>query len=214
MELGTNPNVTEPIYIHNLNYSEIKKYDCGSIRHEKFPDQVVVSHAPKPRLEDLFIMIQKSDLPAAKKIRFNIETKIYPSKPDITPTPSVFAKKIIDLVRKYQMIDRIILQSFDDRTLLAAKKIEPKVLTSMLISDNHIDYVAVAKSSHADIISPDLEWILSEDVKLLHAAGVKVIPWTVNKTEDWDRLIAMNVDGIISDDPKKLIEYLKAKSLR
>ncbi len=201
----------EAIYIRSLKYDEIKKYDCGSLGHERFSKQVAVPHTPMPRLEDLFEMVEKSTLPQAKKVHFNIETKIYPSKPELTPEPEEFARKIILLGRKHNMISRMILQSFDDRTLIASKKIEPKLLTSMLTSDNHVDYVAVAKSAHADIISPDYTWILESDVKALHKAHVKVLPWTVNDQKDWDHLVDIGVDGIISDYPKELVEHLKAR---
>ncbi len=204
----------EPIFIHTLKYEEIKKYDCGSLGHEKFQKQVSVPHTPMPRLEDLFLMLEKSTLPAAKSVHFNVETKIYPAKPELTPEPSEFARKIILLGQKHHMIERMILQSFDDRTLLAAKKIEPKLLTSMLTSDNHIDYVAVAKAAHVDIISPDHDWILLEDVKALHKIGVRVLPWTVNEEKDWARLIDLGVDGIISDYPRELVAYLKGRGLR
>lgn len=204
----------EPIYIHALPYNEIKKYDCGTLPHARFPKQVAVPHTPMPRLEDLFVMVEKSPLPAAKTVNFNIETKIYPSKPETCPEPHEFAKMILVLARKHHMISRMILQSFDDRSLIAAKKIEPKVRTAMLTSDNHIDYFAVAKAIHADIISPDQDWILAEDVKKLHAIGVQVLPWTVDEAKDWDRMIALGVDGIITDYPKELIEHLKVKGLR
>ena len=46
------------------------------------------------------------------------------------------------------------------------------------------------------------------------AAGVQVIPWTVDKPEDWDKLIAMGVDGIITNDPGALVAHLKAKGMR
>jgi glycerophosphoryl diester phosphodiesterase len=45
-------------------------------------------------------------------------------------------------------------------------------------------------------------------------AGVKVLPWTVNSSADWEKMIAISVDGLISDQPKELIEYLKSKGLR
>ena len=206
--------LTAPIFIRSLKYDEIKKYDCGTLGNEKFPGQVSVVKTPMPRLEDLFIMVEKSKAPAASKVHFNIETKIYPSKPELTPEPKEFARKIIELAKKHHMLDRMILQSFDDRTLLAAKILEPKLVTSMLTSDNHIDYVKVAQSAKVDIISPDYEWILADDVKRMHSAGIKVLPWTVNSISGWDHMIKLGVDGIISDQPKELIAYLKAKGLR
>jgi glycerophosphoryl diester phosphodiesterase len=40
------------------------------------------------------------------------------------------------------------------------------------------------------------------------------VPWTANTPELWDRLIEAGVDAIITDDPKALIDHLKAKGLR
>ncbi len=39
------------------------------------------------------------------------------------------------------------------------------------------------------------------NVKTLHAAGFKVVPWTTNDPEKMKALIALGVDGIISDRP-------------
>ena len=47
-----------------------------------------------------------------------------------------------------------------------------------------------------------------------HQAGLKVVPWTANAPEDWDRLIAARVDGIITDDPAALIGHLRSRGLR
>ena len=49
----------------------------------------------------------------------------------------------------------------------------------------------------------------AEKVRQAHAAGIQVIPWTADKTKDWDALIDAGVDAIISDDPAGLIAYLK-----
>jgi len=201
----------DAIPIHSLKYAEIKKYDCGSLPNERFPQQVQVPHTPPPRLLDLFEMVKKSDLPVAHTVRFNIETKIYPGKPELTPAPHEFAEKIIKLARDEGFLSKIILQSFDDRTLLAAREIEPKIVTSMLTSDNHIDYVAVAVAAKANIVSPDHDWILVGDVRRLHKLGIKVLPWTVNTPDDWKKMLALGVDGIISDYPKELIAYLQSR---
>jgi glycerophosphoryl diester phosphodiesterase len=47
-----------------------------------------------------------------------------------------------------------------------------------------------------------------------HAAGLTVVPWTVDKPEDWPKLVDAGVDGIITDDPAALIAWLKSKGLR
>jgi glycerophosphoryl diester phosphodiesterase len=51
--------------------------------------------------------------------------------------------------------------------------------------------------------------VTAEEVRAAHGAGLRVIPWTANTEADWKRLIAAGVDGIITDDPERLIQYLK-----
>ena len=43
----------------------------------------------------------------------------------------------------------------------------------------------------------------------LHDAGVRVVPWTANEEADWRRLLALGVDGITTDYPQRLRDYLK-----
>jgi glycerophosphoryl diester phosphodiesterase len=46
------------------------------------------------------------------------------------------------------------------------------------------------------------------------AAGVRVVPWTVNEPADMARLIALGVDGMISDHPDRLRAVMADKGLR
>ena len=48
-----------------------------------------------------------------------------------------------------------------------------------------------------------------DDVGVVAQAGVRVIPWTANDEATWARLMAIGVDGIITDDPAALIAYLR-----
>jgi glycerophosphoryl diester phosphodiesterase len=41
-----------------------------------------------------------------------------------------------------------------------------------------------------------------------------VVTWTANSRREWKRLIAAQVDGIITDKPGALIEYLRERGLR
>ena len=78
--------------------------------------------------------------------------------------------------------------------LRAVKKLDRKAPIAALTSGNLIDFVAVAKNLEAEIISPNLDWITKEAIADLHAAGVRVIPWTANKESEWQRLLALEAD--------------------
>jgi glycerophosphoryl diester phosphodiesterase len=197
--------------IRSLTFAELRVFDCGSLPNPRFPKQKLVPGTKMPALEEVFALVRASKHAAAARVRFNIETKIVPGLPALSPPPDVFAKLVVDAVRASGFLERTSLQSFDHRVLVAAKKLEPKLELSALISDNFVDHVAIAKSIGARIISPDKQWITKDAVAAMHAAQLRVIPWTANSEEEWETLLEMGVDGIITDDPGALIAFLTSK---
>ena len=93
----------------------------------------------------------------------------------------------------------------------ATKKIAPEIRLSALYLGTPRDFVDIGKEAGAQIVSPEYPLVTPQQVKAAHAAGFKVLPWTANTPEDWARLVAAGVDGIISDDPAALIAYLKKR---
>jgi glycerophosphoryl diester phosphodiesterase len=200
--------ITSKIPIHSLTLAELKEYDCGTLKNPEFATQTPSPGEKIPTLEEVFNMVEASKDPFAKKIEFNIETKIEPNKPELSPDPKKFVDLFYAIIKKHNLQKRVILQSFDDRTLIDMKKLDPKIRTALLTSDNHIDYVAAVKAIHADILSPNWEWILPEDVQKLHAHHIQVVPWTADTPESWKKLTDMKVDAIISDNPKAVANFL------
>jgi glycerophosphoryl diester phosphodiesterase len=196
------------VRVRDLTLAELKRYDCGSLKHPRFSEQTPIPKTTMPTLDEVFELVKRSKHPAAAAVKLNIETKSVPGEPELSPGPEAFAALMVDALRKSGLLARCTLQSFDHRTLVAAKRLEPKLVTAALTSDNLLDFVAVAKAIGAGIISPDKQWITAPDVERLHAAGVRVIPWTANTEVDWQRLVDLGVDGIITDDPAKLLRWL------
>ena len=61
--------------------------------------------------------------------------------------------------------------------------------------------------------SPLYRNVKPDDVAAARALGLKVIPWTVNERADMERLIALGVDGIITDYPDRLRAVMAAKDM-
>tara|TARA_B100001248_G_scaffold245670_1_gene215696 strand:+ start:2287 stop:3132 length:846 start_codon:yes stop_codon:yes gene_type:complete len=202
--------LSEPVVIRSLTFQELQKYNCASVKNPNFPKQVPDAAESIPKLEDVFKLVQKSKLPAAKKVEFNIETKMSPDHPELSPSPEKFAQLIIDMAKKHKLLDRIIIQSFDHRSLKAAKKIEAKVrvaaLTGKVYPPNLLE---VLRDIPADIWSPNYKTLNQTTVTRVQKAGIRVIPWTANTKESWDKLVNLGVDGIITDDPAALQQFLK-----
>jgi glycerophosphoryl diester phosphodiesterase len=206
--------LSAPVAIRSLTLKELKGFDCGSLPNTRFPRQRASPGERMPTLEEVFDLVERSTQPAAARVQFNIETKLAPGRPELSPEPERFAALVAALVKKRGLGRRVILQSFDHRTLRAMRVLLPEVRLSALTSDNTLNYVSLAKELGAAIVSPDREWITAADVAALHAAGVQVAPWTANNEAEWSLLVAMGVDAIITDYPEDLIAYLRRVKLR
>lgn len=198
--------------IRSLSLAQVKSYDCGSLPNPSFPEQLRFPGERIPTLEEVFELVERSTFPAAAAVEFSIETKIIPGLPHQSPGPERFVDLVAVLLEKHSLVSRTIVQSFDDRTLRAMKKRLPKVRTALLTGENHFDFVAAARGLGADILSPDSRWITRTDVIALHRAGVQVHPWTVDEDEGWARMLELGVDGIITDYPQRLSDYLKTRN--
>lgn len=194
--------------IHQLTLSEVRQWDCGAVRNPRFATQQTVPGTRMPTLDDVF------QLATQGAFDYNIETKSFPDHPEYTPSPEEFSRMVLEKIRHYHLEKRIILQSFDFRTLIAMRKLAPEIRLSALIENDGRDFPAVsAAAANAEIVSPDFHLVTPGKVAAAHRLGLKVVPWTANTPADWDMLIAAKVDAIISDDPAELIAYLRTKGL-
>jgi glycerophosphoryl diester phosphodiesterase len=188
--------------IHQLTLAQVREWDCGKVQNPAFPRQQTVPGTRMPTLDEVFALAPKG------KFLFNIETKIFADHPELTPSPEEFVRLVLVEVRKHHLESRIILQSFDFRTLHAMKKAAPEIALSALYSGDPKDFTAIAKEAAAGIVSPEFHLVTPEQVRAAHAAGLQIAPWTPDTPEDWDRLVAAGVDAIITDDPAALLERL------
>ena len=200
--------ITGDIWLRDLTIAELRNIDCGSKPNPKFEKQKQVPGTWIPTLDQVFQMVKNSKLPNSKNIFFNIETKSNPKFPKAQPNPALFARLVLDVVKKYGFEDRVTIQSFDHRTLLEVKKQAPNIKLAALFFEKPNDWIEATQLAKSDIVSPYFKLITKEDVQKIQAAGLKVIPWTANTENEWQKLIDLGVDGIITDDPKPLLKKL------
>ena len=189
--------------IHQLTLAEVHQWDCGAKQNPLFPRQQPVPGTRMPTLDEVFALAPRG------KFLFNIETKSFPDRPELTPPPEEFARMVLAAIRKNHLESRVVLQSFDFRTLHAMKKLAPEIKLSALYSGAPRSFVEICREAGARIVSPEYRLVTPEQVKAAHDAGLEVLPWTADQPADWARLAAAGVDGIITDDPAALIAYLK-----
>ncbi len=203
--------------IRSLTLAQLKQYDCGLHPLAAFPHQQAVPHTTIPTFDEVL------DLAPQGTFQFNVETKIFPNHPGFTPSPEVFVKMIDDAVARRHLQSRVILQSFDFRTLHAMRALDPSIRLSALfgaarydgmmgITDPDKSFAHIAKITGAEILSPDQSLITPAEVQIAHALGVQVAPYTVNTPADWKKMTDAHVDAIITDDPAGLLAWLRAQT--
>jgi len=197
------PNSTR--IIREMTLSELHQWDCGRKKNPAFPKQVPVLGTRVPTLDDVLALAPQG------KFHFNIETKISPEDPALTPSPEEFARLLADALTRHNLVDRAIVQSFDFRTLHAMKQLLPQVRLSALYSGMPRDFAKIAAEAGAGIISPQVQLVTPAAVRKAHTAGLVVVPWTANTPREWRKLIDAGVDAIITDDPAELIVFLKRR---
>jgi glycerophosphoryl diester phosphodiesterase len=193
----------ERAVIHESTLAELREWDCGALKNPNFPKQEPAPGTKIATLDEVFSLADRGTF------GFNIETKIFADRPQLTLPPDEFVKAVLAVIRKHRLEKRVILQSFDFRTLHEMKKLAPEIALSALYSGKPKSFVEIAREAGASIISPEYKLVTPEEVQAAHAAGLKVVPWTANTPADWARLVAAGSDAIISDDPAALIAWLK-----
>jgi len=119
-------------FIVNLTLAQIKTLDCGSKRIDGFSLQLTYPGMKISTLEELFIFANCAD--PRHEIRWNIESKINASHPNSTHGVDTFVtKQYAEFAKSSYPFSQIIYQSLDWRTLIAMKKLDPRIKTSALI---------------------------------------------------------------------------------
>lgn len=197
--------------IFKMNYEEVRKFDVGSKFHPRFPGQQKFK-AYKPLLDELLdsveTYVKHNKLP---KPNYNIETKlIRKGDGEFQPSPEEFVDIIMNIVAQKKLEKRVIIQSFDLRTLKYLHQKYPKIKTSLAIDEkedfeNYIQELGFKPT----IYSPYSVLVGKNLVDKCHAAGVKIIPWTVNSLKDLQYFIGLGVDGVITDYPNLMGQLKK-----
>ena len=177
----------------------------GLKQHPRFEKQKKTA-AHKPSLA---AMIDSVEAYTAKnnlaKISYNIETKTKPETDKIFhPAPAAFVDMLMKVITAKNISDRVIIQSFDRRTLQYLHKKYPTIKTALLIEDfdkNSFRKQLKDLGFSPTIYSPEQSLVNPNLITECHKRNIQIIPWTVNDKNDISKFKKMGVDGIISDYP-------------
>ena len=226
--------------IRQLTFEQLQTYDVGRIHPasryaQTFSAQKGQDGVRIPRLKDLFELVKAQ---GHSQVKFAIETKITPQRPDQTPDPEQFVQLLLQEIREHGMQNRVQILSFDWRTLQVVQKLAPGMPTVYITAqlpalDNlgiksgqpsawtagfqHAQHGSVprmikaAGGSHWSSFWRELD---AQKVREAQSLGIKVLAWTVNDRQSMGQMLDLGVDGLVTDRPDIAADLLKERGIR
>ena len=190
--------------VNSLSLKELKEFDAGynwtTDGGRTFPFRG--KGITVPTLEEVFT--------ALPNIRINIDMK--QSNPPL-------AAQLCEMIHSYDMAQKVMVASFSTKALGDFRQVCSEVATSASKREVTLFFfmnliflgAAYGPAFHALQIpeySSGLHVLTKRFLQTAHSRNLKVHVWTVNQVEDMKRLLALGVDGIITDYPDQLISLL------
>jgi glycerophosphoryl diester phosphodiesterase len=175
----------------NLSLAELKTLDAGVLFPTQFPEEKI------PTLKEVFETV-------GKRLHMNVELTNYSTLNDN------LVEKVVELVRKHKLMDKVLFSSFSTRNLLTARRLMPEVPRGLLTLPGILGFWGRTFGWRGDFyaVNPFFSDINLRMIDNVHSEGKKIIAWTVDNEADVKRMIGLSVDGIITDDPQSVLKLL------
>lgn len=229
----------ENIIIFDLSYDELLKFDVGSLNKlsrygRRFVNQKTLENQKIPKLSELLELSSKNK---SENLLINLEIKSTPDEENLTPTPEEMVKLVMQEVNKSNLQNKIIISSFDWRTLTEIKNLYPEISRAYLSFQQQagikikntiynrspwMSYLPffekyelpkIIKSQGGKALHPYHKDITKKLVDISHQEDLPVNVWTVNEENDMLKMIEYGVDGIMTDYPLRLKELCDKENI-
>ncbi len=229
----------ENIKIFDLTYEELLKFDVGSINKlsrygRRFVNQKPLENQRIPKLSELLDLSLKNK---SENLLINLEIKSTPDEENLTPAPEDTVKLVVDEINLSNLKDKIIVSSFDWRTLTEIKNQYPEISRAYLtyqqvrgmkikktiynrspwmsflpFYEDH-ELPKIIKSQGGKAWHPYRKDITKKLVDISHQEDLPVNVWTVNEEYEMLKMIEYGVDGIMTDYPLRLKELCEKENI-
>jgi glycerophosphoryl diester phosphodiesterase len=101
----------------------------------------------------------------------------------------------------------VVVTSFDHSLIPEVRRRNAELALGITTFGYIVDLAGYASRLGVTWCYPSFRYVDEEVVSSLHAAGIKVVPWTANRERDWNRLRVMGCDGVITDYPAEAVRW-------
>jgi glycerophosphoryl diester phosphodiesterase len=146
-----------------------------------------------PALEEVFDLLQG-------QVQLVVELK----QPEAAPA-------LLRFFQAHNAFDRAIVISFWHPVLKTLKEQEPRLKTGVLMVGCPADPRGVARAARADALILQYAYATRHLVATAHSHNLLVYVWNIDDVDTLKPYLSMNLDGIGSNRPEVLIEYLRGE---
>jgi glycerophosphoryl diester phosphodiesterase len=197
--------------VHQMDYAEIRAFDVGTKYYSAYPQQKKIRTYIPLFAELIDSVEQYTATHKLPRTIYNIELKTSVKNDSVyNAKPKELVDAVMKIVRQKNLGNRFYIQSFDVRPLQVVHQDYPDVAIGFLTNSKKTMTENIQELGfYPHIYSPQYELVTPEMVQACKARHMRLIPWTVNTTEEMKALIDLGVDGIITDYPDLLTALKK-----
>jgi glycerophosphoryl diester phosphodiesterase len=179
--------------VNDYTLAELKELDAGRWFDPRFSGERL------PTLEEVLDLV-------GEQVLLNIEIKRGAYEPE--SPPDAIEKQVVALVRRKKLADSVLISSFEWRILENIERMkEPPPVALLSIHPDGDNHLEACLNLRAYSWHPSHLELRKSHVREMHEVGIMVFPYSADTPEAIERMLEMDVDGVITSDPLLLREY-------
>ena len=195
-----------PWSLHEFTLEEIRRLDFGAWFIDEDPFDQIAAGAVSPteaeryRGEGAPTLRQALGFTRDRNWRVNAEIKDLrgtAGDPQVVP-------KVVALIEELDMVDRVLVSSFNHRYLKEVRERNARIVTGALVSKPQSAPESLLHELGAQAYHPSVSAIRRSEIVQLRKEGFQVNVWTVNEPKVMRSLIKAGASGIFTDFPQLL----------
>lgn len=183
--------------VADLTVADLSKLDAGSWFDLRFSGEKI------PTLADLLKWSKTKSTKGKSKPGYFVELKVDGDE----SRREQLIKAVLKELTAAGVLNRAVLVSFDEPTLVLIRRLSPTTATGFLYSDFLYDALDRAKNLKTNHILPRKDRVTGDLVEEAHGAGLAVVAWTADRLDEFRKLVIWQVDAIATNYPDRLIEF-------
>lgn len=195
----------------DFTLDEIRQLDFGSWFNETDPfGEIAAGHVteaeqqsyagePAPTLREALEWTRDNDW------RVNVELKDLEG----ASGEETFVEGVVELVGELDMVDQVLISSFNHEYVRRAKSANPEIQAGALSSWYVRDVVDYIRELGADAYNPNARAIAAPSIRELRDQSIDVYVYTVNDEAQMRELVEAGATGLFTDYPQRLVTVIQ-----